>query len=124
MLRAQVQSANASAIGQGVGSLTALAAAAMIFSNPDLKTDIAPASDDEALKATRKLPIYTWRYKHEKQKRLGGMTPDMPDSVIVGDLDTRLGYDPISYLGMLTGAVRALDKQVQRRPRFQRRRKA
>ena len=115
------QGANATALGSGIGSLAGLATAAYIFgSHPDLKTDITPASDEQALADFRKQPIYHWRYKWEKKKRVGGMTPDMPDDVIVGDLEERIGYDPISYLGKLAGAVRALDKRTRRQPKRRR----
>lgn len=120
---AQIAAANSQALGAGVGSLAGLAAAGLIaFSNPKLKTDIKPAKDEAALAAIRKLPISTWRYKGDTQQHLGGMTTDMPDEVIVGDLKTRMAYDPISYLGMLTGAVRALDKQVAAKRKTKRRR--
>ena len=114
------QGANASALGQGVGNLAALATAAYIFSNPNLKEDITPASDKAALKALRKLPIYKWRYKGDPTPHIGGMTTDMPDEVIAGDLKERIAYDPINYLGMLTGAVRALDQQRRRQPKRRR----
>lgn len=117
-LAAQQAGLDSAALGQGIGSLAGLGAAAILFSNPALKTDITPTKDADALKAVRKLPIYRWRYKGDPKMRVGGMTTDMPDDVIVGDLQTRLGYDPVSYLGMLTGAVRALDKQVQQTPRL------
>ena len=122
-MNAQISQANSQALGSGLGSLAGLGAAGLIaFSNPKLKTDIKPAKDEAALAAVRKLPISTWRYKGDSQIRLGGMTTDMPDDVIVGDLKTRMAYDPISYLGMLTGAVRALDKQVTAKRKTKRRR--
>lgn len=112
------QGANATALGSGIGSLAGLATAAYIFgSHPALKTDVSPASDEQALADFRKQPIYHWRYKGDSTMRVGGMTPDMPDDVIVGDLNTRIGYDPISYLGKLAGAVRALDKRTRRKRR-------
>ena len=40
------------------------------------------------------------------------MTTDMPEEVIARDKDERLAYNMVSYLGMLTAAVRALDKEV------------
>ena len=121
-MNAQISQANSQALGSGLGSLAGLGAAGLIaFSNPKLKTDIKPAKDEAALAAIRKLPISTWRYKGDSQIRLGGMTTDMPDDVIVGDLKTRMAYDPISYLGMLTGAVRALDKQVAAKRKTKRR---
>ena len=124
VMNAQIAQANSQALGSGLGSLAGLGAASILAfgSNPKLKTDIKPAKDEAALAAVRKLPISTWRYKGDTQQHLGGMTTDMPDDVIVGDLKTRLAYDPISYLGMLTGAVRALDKQVAAKRKVKRRR--
>lgn len=94
--------------GAGVGMMGLLGAAA-IMSDPDLKADIEPVSDAELLAAVRKVPVKKWRYKADPEQRvhLGGMATDMPPIVSDGK-----AFDLISYLGMLTGAVRELDKRL------------
>jgi hypothetical protein len=82
-------------------------------SHPDLKEAITPFDDARALDDIRHIPVYEWQYKGDSERHIGGMTTDMPDTVITGDKTARQAYDMISYLGLLTAAVRALDAQVQ-----------
>jgi hypothetical protein len=105
-------SATNSFLGGGGGSAGGAGAAAA-FSHPDLKEDLVLIDDDQALDDVRQIPIYEWRYRGESTRHLGGLTTDMPDAVIAGDPATRRAYDFMSYLGLLTAAIRALDTHVQ-----------
>jgi hypothetical protein len=93
---------------QGGASLgmSGLAAWSM-FSDPEMKEDIEPVSDGEMLAAVKRIPIKRWKYKGEETEHIGGMADTMPE--VVSDGRT---VDVISYLGMLTSAVRALDRKV------------
>ncbi|MDH5666538.1 MAG: hypothetical protein OEY86_00825 [Nitrospira sp.] len=81
-------------------------AAGMMFSDPAMKEDVEPISDGEMLAAVRGIPVKKWRYKGEAESHIGGMADTMPEIVSDGRK-----VDVISYLGMLTSAVRALDKK-------------
>lgn len=97
-------------ISSGVGTMGMMAAMAMM-SDPELKTDVEPVSDAAMLAAVRRIPVSRWRYKAdpEKQQYIGGMADVMPEVVSDGHK-----YSVISYLGMLTSAVRALDKKLEK----------
>jgi len=96
----------------GIGAMGLLAGLAA-FSDPELKTDIEDVSDAELLKAVEKIPVKKWRYKADPEKTVmvGGMAPDMPREVS----PTGKHYNVVSYLGMLTGAVRELNKKISER---------
>ncbi len=93
----------------------AIAGGAMGFaaykSHPKYKQHIEPVSDMSMLAALREIPVYKWEYKTDGVPHIGGMTPDMPDEVTTAD---RSGYDVVSYLGLLTGSIRALDREVRK----------
>ena len=97
-------------VSSGVG-LAGMLAAATIMSDPALKTDVEPVSDAEMLAAVRRIPVSRWRYKAdpEKQRFIGGMATDMPETVSDGHK-----FNVISYLGMLTSALRAIDKKLEK----------
>jgi len=82
---------------------------AMAASDPALKTDVEPVSDAEMLAAVRKMLVARWKYKADPAKRefIGAMADTMPEIVSDGHQ-----YNVISYLGMLTSAVRELDKKI------------
>lgn len=82
-------------------------AAWSMFSDPAMKEDIEPVSDGEMLAAVKRIPVSKWRYKGEESQHIGGMADTMPAVVSDGRK-----VDVISYLGMLTSAVRALDRKV------------
>ena len=82
------------------------------MSHPALKEDIRAYEDTQALGAFRAMPVYKWRYIGDDEEYIGSMTTDMPDDVIAGDKEERLAYNMVSYLGMLTAAIRALDAEV------------
>ena len=98
----------------GIGLAGLLGYAAMMApaaaSDPALKTDIEPVSDIELLAAVTRIPVSRWRYKGDPTKTVmvGGMAPDMPKEVA----PTGKYFNVVSYLGMLTGAVRALDRKI------------
>ena len=98
--------------GSGLGSAAASGFGAGA-SHPSLKEGIEVYHDEAGLEAIRGVPVYSWRYKGEDQSHIGGMTTDMPDEVIIGDVETRQSYDIVSYLGLLTAALRALDAEVK-----------
>jgi len=99
----------AGSLGQAGGQATAAGIGA---SHPALKEDIRHYEDEEGLEAFRAMPVYKWRYIGDNEEYIGSMTTDMPDDVIAGDKEERLAYNMVSYLGMLTAAIRALDAEV------------
>lgn len=97
-------------VSSGVG-LAGMLAAATIMSDPALKTDMEPVSDAAMLAAVREMPVSRWKYKADPDKTeyIGAMADTMPEIVSDGHQ-----YNVISYLGMLTSAVRALDKKLEK----------
>ncbi len=105
-------------IGAGIGALGLLASFAKVggaaggsavISDPAVKEDIEPVSDAEMLAAVKRIPVKKWKYKDDPERRehIGGMADVMPPVVSDGT-----AFDLISYLGMLTGSIRALDKKL------------
>lgn len=82
-------------------------AAWSMFSDPEMKEDIEPVSDGEMLAAVKRIPIKRWKYKGEETEHIGGMADTMPE--VVSDGRT---VDVISYLGMITSALRAVDDKI------------
>lgn len=95
-------------VGAGVG-LLGMGAGLMMMSDPAVKEDIEPVSDAEMLAAVKRIPVKKWKYRDDPERRehIGGMADVMPAVVSDGK-----AFDLISYLGMLTGSIRALDKKV------------
>jgi len=97
--------------GGGGGSFAGLAAA---FSHPRFKENIIHIPDEWGLEAVREIPIYRWQYKEgDDATYTTGMTTDMPEAIIAGNKDERNAYHIMSYIGMLTAAIRALDNRLE-----------
>ena len=99
-----------SLIGSGIGAIGTIGAAAMMMSHPDFKENIRPVSDSKLLKLIEKTPVYTWNYKGEARERIGGLTTEMPSEVVTDD---KHFVDVVSLLGVHTGAIKALTKEVR-----------
>ena len=99
---------NASLLGMGLGMLA-------FFSDEELKHKISSVSDEQALKDVRAIDVKSYEYKPEtgldQKPKVGGMKDDMPDYVKREDGMV----DVQNSIGMLTAAVRALDKKVEAR---------
>lgn len=95
-------------ISAGMGA-AGMATGLFMMSDPNVKTDIEPVSDAALLSAVTKIPVKKWRYKDDPDGRLhlGGMADMMPEVVSDGKV-----VDVISYIGMLTGAVRELNRKI------------
>lgn len=95
-------------ISAGLGA-AGMGAGLFMMSDPDVKTDIDPVSDAALLSAITKIPVKKWKYKDDPEGRehIGGMADTMPEVVSDGHV-----VDVISYIGMLTGAVRELNRKI------------
>lgn len=112
-LQSQQRSAMYGAVGSLAGSgLTALA----LSSSRTFKKDIEPfgdRTDDHSLKSVRKMPLYTWKYKGEgieSRPHLGPLTEESPEEIVTSD---GKHLDVASYFGLLSSAVKALDRKVE-----------
>jgi len=94
-------------ISGGMGMAGMLGGAA-IMSDPEVKYDIEPMSDAELLAGVRAMPVSRWRYKHDGSEHIGAMADTMPEAVSDGHT-----FDLVSYLGLLTGSIRELDRMVR-----------
>lgn len=99
-----------------MGAVGMAGAAGIMKSDPALKKDIEPVSDARLLTAIRRMPVSRWKYKadHDQKEYIGAMAPDMPKDVSPTGKD----FHVISYLGMLTGSIRALDKKLDKMERI------
>ena len=97
-----------SVLGQVVGGV---ASAASLLSDPDAKQDITPANDDDVLELFRETPVSTFTYKDapEAGTRVGPMADDWAQSFGGNGREIDVGQ----AVGMLTAAVRALDKRTR-----------
>ncbi len=95
-------------ISAGLG-LAGMGAGMFMMSDPAVKTDISDVSDAELLTAITKIPVKRWKYKDDPEQRehFGGMADTMPDVVSDGHK-----VDVISYLGLLTGSIRELNRKI------------
>jgi hypothetical protein len=104
--------------GQSVGALAS--AAAMYFSDQDMKEGRAPVDERAALKGVRALNVQQWRYKPGTpaddggQQHIGAMAQDM--QAHLGDEVAPDGkmVDTASAIGASMAAIKALDKKVDR----------
>lgn len=110
----QLQSwqANQNSMSSLMGGLGTVAG--MMLSSKDAKTDKRPLPDGAALGAIRKMPVESWRYKPgmgDGGAHIGGYAEDFQKATGQGDGKT---IDVISALGITMGAIRDLDKKVER----------
>jgi hypothetical protein len=68
------QPTNSNSTSQTIGTLVSLAsAAASIFSDPAVKTNIKPLDDDEVLARSERVPAYEYEYRKELGPKFGGL---------------------------------------------------
>lgn len=97
--------------GMGLAGMmggAALMNPALIMSDPEAKYDVEPVSDAALLRSLRKMPVSKWKYKHDRSEHIGAMADTMPEEVSNGK-----SFDLVSYLGLLTGSIRELDRMVR-----------
>lgn len=94
-------------ISAGLG-LASMGGAMYMLSDPEAKTDIEPVSDAALLAGIRKMPVSRWKYKHDGTEHIGAMADVMPEDVSNGKV-----VDVVSYLGLLTGSIRELDRKIR-----------
>lgn len=92
----------------GAMGLGGMLGSAFLLSDPEAKYEIEPISDAELLADIRKMPVSRWRYKHDGTEHIGAMADKMPRAVSDGHT-----FDLVSYLGLLTGSIRELDRMVR-----------
>ena len=108
---AQMQNAQNAQAGKGGATQLAgnLAAAAILKSSRDWKTDIADAPD--ALPLLRRLAVLSWVYRHEAETRhVGPMAEDWKDVTGLGDGKT---IHLVDAIGLLIKAVQELAARVE-----------
>jgi hypothetical protein len=104
-----------SSLYQGIGTIAGSGISAYILasalSSKKYKEAIKNLSDkekDKLIKMFEDIPVYNWKYKGTKKTRLGTITEEAPKLIVMED-DEHL--DVISYLGLLTLAVKELLKE-------------
>lgn len=110
--------------GQFAGSQEGSLLLARAFSDANLKTDIEPADDDEALEEVEATPGYTWKYDPAKMAARGiAMSEDMEseqEGPMAQDVAKTMGPEAsdgtkvslVSMNGKAMGAIRAVNKKV------------
>lgn len=99
------------------GALGQVGGALIAKSDKNAKKDRKPMADEEATDAVRKIPVESWKYKEgqgDGGKHIGPMAQDVQKAA--GDQVAPGGkmIDLISANGITLGAVRDLDKRVQK----------
>lgn len=120
----KTQAANSGGLGgmmQGLGGLgMGLGAMGVKFSDKNMKENRAPVDDEAALDGIAKTKIESWNYKPGTpaddggQPHIGAMAQDLQKNL--GDTVAPGGkvVDPVSAIGTVMAAVKALDKKVDR----------
>ena len=83
---------------------------AAILSDENIKTDKRPVDDAAILKKVASLPVESWRYKGDAQKRIGPYAQDFSERF--GGSET--GIDPVSAFGVSFAAIKALADKVDK----------
>lgn len=82
-------------------------------SHPSYKEDIEPI-DKDYVQTINNVPLYKWKYKSEYDQdtktRIGGLTTEMPPELVTSD---GMRLDLVSYIGVLTGAIKQLHKKIE-----------
>ena len=113
----QLQSwqANQNSMSSMMGGLGTVAG--IMLSDQNAKTDKQPLPEGEALGAIRKMPVEKWRYKPGRGdggEHVGTYAQDFTKATGQGDGKT---IDMISAIGVTMGAIRDLDKKVDKMAR-------
>ena len=113
----QLQSwqANQNGMSSLMGGLGTVAG--MMLSDKNAKTDKQPLPDGAALGAIREMPVEKWRYKPGRGdggEHVGPYAQDFAAATGQGD---GKGIDMISAIGVTMGAIRDLDKKVDKMAR-------
>ena len=113
----QLQSwqANQNSMSSMMGGLGTVAG--IMLSDQNAKTDKKPLPEGEALGAIRKMPVEKWRYKPGRGdggEHVGTYAQDFTKATGQGDGKS---IDVISAIGVTMGAIRDLDKKVDKMAR-------
>lgn len=103
--------------GQFAGSAAGSAKIASIFSDVNMKKDIKPVSDDEALAAVKSTPVSRWSYKGgmgDSARHIGPMAQDVNRTMGEGAAPGGTSIDLISANGINMAATAALARKVER----------
>lgn len=115
----KTEASNSAMLG-GLGQAAGTVAAAYFMSDENEKEDVGPASDDEALEAVRETPNNTWRYKEDSpaadggQMHVGPMAQNVAATMGMEAAPGGKVIDLVTMNGITNGAVRALDKKVEK----------
>ena len=95
-----------------MGSLFGLGGAALgaWASDPEVKTDKRPVSDDAVLRKVQHMPNSSWRYKGDSQRRVGPMAPDFAEAF--GGSQHMI--DGQAAFGVSVSAIKALADRMDR----------
>lgn len=105
-----------SVAGQFAGSQAGSAAIASIFSDVNMKKDIQPVSDAEALEAVKATPVSRWSYKGgmgDSARHIGPMAQDVNRTMGEGAAPGGTSIDLISANGINMAATAALARKVE-----------
>jgi len=108
------------------GAVGTVAGAALMFSDENLKTDIEPVSDDEALEATNATPVSKWKYDPAKMaaagipidqadagQNIGPMAQDVNATMGEGAAPGGKKINLVTMNGIAMKSIQAVDKKVE-----------
>jgi hypothetical protein len=104
-------------LAQGVGAAGGIA---KLFSDKNMKEDIEPVSDEQALDGIAKTDVSTWRYKDDSpaadggQQHVGAMAQDMNKNLGENVAPGGKVVDVVSALGTVMAGTKALAKKVSK----------
>lgn len=104
-------------IGTAAGSGAALGSAAIIASSRTFKKDIKEmdeSEEDNAMEVLHRGKLYRYKYKDEdddSKGHMGFVTEEAPSDIVTED---GKHLDTVSYFGLLTSAVRSLNRKLER----------
>lgn len=101
----------------GIGTIAGMLPGLGMLSDEDAKTDKQPLREGAALGAIREMPVEKWRYKPgqgDGGEHVGPYAQDFAKATGQGDGKS---IDVISAIGVTMGAIRDLDKKVDKMAR-------
>lgn len=98
--------------GQNILSGAATLGGLLMMSDRDAKTDKQPTNPEKGLLAIRQIPLEEWRYKGDDAPHVGTYSQDFYKAL---GMPPRSTIDAVDMFGALTGAVKSLDRKVNRR---------